>query len=60
MIEIATPSQTVGPFFHIGLGNIAVNDLTADLGVAERVHISGHVLDGDGKVVIDADRKSVV
>ena len=54
MSEIATPSQTVGPFFHIGLGNIAVNDLTADLGVAERVHISGHVLDGDGKVVIDA------
>ena len=54
MSEIATPSQTVGPFFHIGLDAIAVSDLTADLGVAERVHISGHVLDGDGKAVIDA------
>ena len=54
MSEIATPSQTVGPFFHIGLDAIAVSDLTTDLGVAERVHISGQVLDGDGKAVIDA------
>ena len=54
MSEIATPSQTVGPFFHIGLGAIAVNDLTTGLATAERIHISGHVLDGDGKAVIDA------
>ena len=54
MSEIATPSQTVGPFFHIGLNAIAVNDLTTGLATAERIHISGHVLDGDGKAVIDA------
>ncbi len=54
MSDIATPSQTVGPFFHIGLDRIAVNDLTASLATAERIHISGQVLDGDGKPVIDA------
>jgi protocatechuate 3,4-dioxygenase, alpha subunit len=54
MSEIATPSQTVGPFFHIGLDRIAVNNLTANLAVAEGIVISGHVLDGDGKPVIDA------
>ena len=54
MSEIATPSQTVGPFFHIGLEAIAVNDLTASLATAEHMQISGQVLDGDGKAVIDA------
>lgn len=54
MSEIATPSQTVGPFFHIGLNAIAVNDLTTGSTGAEPTHISGHVLDGDGKAVIDA------
>ncbi len=52
MSEIATPSQTVGPFFHIGLERIARNDLTH--GEAQSVQISGQVLDGDGKPVIDA------
>ena len=52
MSEIATPSQTVGPFFHIGLERIARNDLTD--GNAQSVKISGQVLDGDGKTVIDA------
>jgi protocatechuate 3,4-dioxygenase, alpha subunit len=52
MSEIATPSQTVGPFFHIGLERIARNDLTT--GNAQSIEISGHVLDGDGKPVIDA------
>ncbi len=54
MREITTPSQTVGPFFHIGLERIAVNDLTAHLTTAKRITISGRVLDGDGKPVIDA------
>ena len=52
MSEIATPSQTVGPFFHIGLERISRNDLTD--GNAQSVRISGQVLDGDGKPVIDA------
>lgn len=48
-----TPSQTVGPFFHIGLKHIAVSDLAA--GVAgEQIEIRGRVLDGDGRPVIDA------
>jgi protocatechuate 3,4-dioxygenase, alpha subunit len=52
MREIATPSQTVGPFFHIGLERISRSDLTA--GNAQSIEISGQVLDGDGKPVIDA------
>ena len=52
MSEIATPSQTVGPFFHIGLERIARNDLAN--GNAQSIRISGQVLDGDGKPVIDA------
>ncbi len=52
MSEIATPSQTVGPFFHIGLERISRSDLTN--GNAQSVQISGQVLDGDGKPVIDA------
>ena len=52
MSETATPSQTVGPFFHIGLARISRNDLTA--GNAQTIQIGGQVLDGDGKPVIDA------
>jgi protocatechuate 3,4-dioxygenase, alpha subunit len=53
MSEIATPSQTVGPFFYIGLEHIAVNDLAAN--TAEKpIEIMGRVLDGDGQPVIDA------
>ena len=52
MSEIVTPSQTVGPFFHIGLERISRNDLTA--GNAQTIQIGGQVLDGDGKPVIDA------
>ena len=52
MSTIATPSQTVGPFFHIGLEHISRNDLAN--GNAQAVQIDGQVLDGDGKPVIDA------
>lgn len=49
-----TPSQTVGPFFSIGLDPRGVDNL-AIAGVAgERVTIAGHVLDGDGGPVPDA------
>lgn len=54
MSEIATPSQTVGPFFQIGLDRISVNNLTTHLATAKRLTISGRVLDGEGKPVIDA------
>jgi protocatechuate 3,4-dioxygenase, alpha subunit len=50
----ATTSQTVGPYFHIGLSRLFVDNL-ASLGVSgQRVEIEGRVLDGDGRGVPDA------
>jgi protocatechuate 3,4-dioxygenase, alpha subunit len=50
----ATTSQTVGPFFEIGLRWL-VRDTLADDGVpGQRVRIEGRVLDGDGVPVPDA------
>lgn len=49
-----TPSQTVGPFFSIGLirggENVMVNEKTT----GERITIEGRVLDGAGAPVLDA------
>jgi protocatechuate 3,4-dioxygenase alpha subunit len=51
-----TPSQTVGPFFGVGLSrpspgqNVLVNDRTS----GERVRLEGTVFDGAGQVVEDA------
>lgn len=54
MVLKQTPSQTVGPFFSIGLPpgkeNMLVNERTA----GERIYIEGKVLDGDGEPVPDA------
>ena len=44
-MSIPTPSQTVGPFFGVGLGPV-----DADGGV----RVEGHVLDGAGEPVPDA------
>ena len=49
-----TPSQTVGPFFHIGLATIAHDDLTSSGIAGEPITIRGQVLDGDGQAVEDA------
>lgn len=49
---IALASQTVGPFFHIGLR--PVTDLTFAGLTGERIALNGRVLDGDGKPVNDA------
>jgi protocatechuate 3,4-dioxygenase alpha subunit len=50
----ATASQTVGPYFAIGL-NWLCNDRVADAGVAGRhISVQGHVVDGDGASVPDA------
>src|SRR4051812_23668391 len=48
-----TPSQTVGPFFALGLGP-GWTDLTEDAGGGERIVIEGQVIDGDGRPVPDA------
>jgi protocatechuate 3,4-dioxygenase alpha subunit len=50
----ATTSQTVGPFFSIGLCRSIKENLAAPDVSGERVTIEGHVLDGDGKPVPDA------
>jgi protocatechuate 3,4-dioxygenase, alpha subunit len=44
-----TPSQTVGPYFSIGLLGPAANELVPD-----GIRISGRVLDGAGEPVPDA------
>jgi protocatechuate 3,4-dioxygenase, alpha subunit len=49
-----TPSQTVGPFFHLGLDGFEVTDLAKNATAGERITISGTVLDGDGVPVPDA------
>ena len=46
----ATPSQTVGPFFAIGMHTVDI----AIEPVGERLTIQGRVLDGDGNGVNDA------
>jgi protocatechuate 3,4-dioxygenase, alpha subunit len=62
MIRGATPSQTIGPFFHRALlregwhevGHELGGDLAACGAAGERVAIEGRVLDGDGAPVSDA------
>ena len=50
----ATTSQTVGPYLHIGLVWLIIENL-APAGIAgERVSIEGRVVDGDGRPVNDA------
>jgi protocatechuate 3,4-dioxygenase, alpha subunit len=51
---IPTPSQTVGPFFHVGMDRPEWNDLTRDNPAGERIAIEGRVIDGDGAPVPDA------
>lgn len=50
----ATPSQTVGPFFHLALDRPEWADLTRDNPRGERIVIEGRVTDGDGAPVADA------
>jgi protocatechuate 3,4-dioxygenase alpha subunit len=49
----STPSQTVGPFFSIGLDWMNRVDLAEGI-AGERVAVRGRVLDGDGQPVPDA------
>lgn len=49
-----TPSQTVGPFFAIGLTRKPMNILVTNAAQGERIRIEGRVFDGDGQTVPDA------
>jgi protocatechuate 3,4-dioxygenase alpha subunit len=48
-----TPSQTVGPFFAIGLGATVATHAVPE-GTPGEVRISGQVFDGDGHPIADA------
>jgi protocatechuate 3,4-dioxygenase alpha subunit len=49
-----TPSQTVGPFFSLGLTRKKANVLVSDVTRGERIRIEGRVFDGAGQPVPDA------
>lgn len=49
-----TPSQTVGPFFSIGLSGEGENVLISDGVAGVRIRLVGRVLDGEGQPVGDA------
>jgi protocatechuate 3,4-dioxygenase, alpha subunit len=49
----ATTSQTVGPYFQIGLARFYVEDLTGPGIAGEVIQMEGRVLDGDGQPVPD-------
>ena len=49
-----TSSQTVGPFFHLGMVYLERDNFVAEGVAGERITIRGTVLDGDGQPVPDA------
>ncbi len=51
---VATTSQTVGPFFSIGLDWLQRSELAPVAATGERIRVSGRVTDGDGEPVPDA------
>ena len=51
---IATPSQTVGPFFYLALDREEWAEMTAANPQGERIVIEGRITDGDGAAVADA------
>jgi protocatechuate 3,4-dioxygenase alpha subunit len=48
-----SPSQTVGPFYAIGLVHEGQNNLVQDATQGERINIKGGLYDGDDKLVTD-------
>jgi protocatechuate 3,4-dioxygenase alpha subunit len=48
-----TPSQTVGPFYAIGLTRQAMNVMATESTQGGRIHIEGQVFDGDGAAIPD-------
>lgn len=51
---VATPSQTVGPFFHFGITTDRQLGSLAGAATGERVHLHVRVLDGAGMPLPDA------
>jgi protocatechuate 3,4-dioxygenase alpha subunit len=53
-VPVATPSQTVGPFFHVGLTPSTAAGQVLGVSGAESIHVVIRILDGDGAPVSDA------
>ena len=51
---IATPSQTVGPFYHFALDRPEWRDLAADGAQGQKIRIEGRIYDGEGAPCPDA------
>jgi protocatechuate 3,4-dioxygenase alpha subunit len=52
---VASPSQTVGPFFHVGPGGTdRLGQMAAPNAAGEHIRLRIRVLDGDGSPVADA------
>jgi protocatechuate 3,4-dioxygenase alpha subunit len=51
---LPTASQTVGPYWHIGLSWLTIDRLAATDVPGEPITIEGQVIDGDGQPVTDA------
>jgi len=49
-----TPSQTVGPYFAIGLAKLVTCDIAVPGADGERITIQGRVIDADGLPIPDA------
>jgi protocatechuate 3,4-dioxygenase alpha subunit len=50
-----TPSQTAGPYLHLGLTDVrSISRIASDAAKGERVHLTFRVLDGEGIPVPDA------
>ncbi len=49
-----TPSQTVGPFLHIGLDRLVTDNLAGPGVSGEKVVVEGRIVDADGNPVGDA------
>jgi protocatechuate 3,4-dioxygenase, alpha subunit len=54
MRSIPSGSQTVGPFFRIGLEHLCAQDAVTEVDGARIVRVRGRVLDGEGVPVPDA------
>jgi len=55
MSLVPIPSQTAGPFFHLGLtAHRSIGNLVADGVTGERIQLTCRVLDGEGVPVDDA------
>ena len=50
----ATTSQTVGPFFSIGLSRLYRDNLAPPGVAGERIEVTGIILDGEGRPIPDA------